>query len=291
MDCNQFNHDKKKLSKAEKKALRKQQRAKSILDRHILKDEFKVTNGATRHLLIGNGGLGCGITRIILTSVFNRYGQITNIIMLPNKPFSVLSYQSVADAIQAYNNVHGAELLNICQVDTDYLLKSGIKAFFLNYLEDYFFETKTESDASLPEGLLLIKDYITQEEEEELMLCIGWSSNNTQSDYGDDQFNSSKTPSSNDDTATTIDQNSAQQQLKHRRVKHFGYEFRYGSNTVDKDKPLDAAIPKNCRNIIQRMKYDGYIKDEPDQLTVNEYMPGQGRTTDLFFELDAGNNV
>ena len=249
MDSNQSNNDKKKLSKAQKKAMRKQQRAKSILNRHTLMDEFKVTNGATRHLLIGNGGLGCGITRTILTSVFNRYGQITDIIMLPNKPFSVLSYETVADAMQAYNNIHGAELLNICHVDRDYLLKSGIKAFILNYLEDYFFETKTQSDISLPDGLLLIKDYITEEEEEELMLCIGWCSNNAQSYCRDDHVSPSTFPNCKDDDVTLTNPNSVQQQLKHRRVKHFGYEFRYDTNTVDKDKPLDTSIPKICKTI------------------------------------------
>lgn len=29
-----------------------------------------------------------------------------------------------------------------------------------------------------------------------------------------------------------------QKSLKHRRVKHFGYEFHYENNNVDKNKPL-----------------------------------------------------
>lgn len=33
----------------------------------------------------------------------------------------------------------------------------------------------------------------------------------------------------------------AQKTLKHRRVKHFGYEFRYDNNNVDKDKPLPGG--------------------------------------------------
>lgn len=32
-----------------------------------------------------------------------------------------------------------------------------------------------------------------------------------------------------------------QKSLKHRRVKHFGYEFNYENNTVDKDKPLPGG--------------------------------------------------
>lgn len=33
----------------------------------------------------------------------------------------------------------------------------------------------------------------------------------------------------------------AQKALKHRRVKHYGFEFRYDNNNVDKDKPLSAG--------------------------------------------------
>lgn len=32
-----------------------------------------------------------------------------------------------------------------------------------------------------------------------------------------------------------------QKSLKHRRVKHFGYEFHYENNSVDKDKPLPGG--------------------------------------------------
>lgn len=38
---------------------------------------------------------------------------------------------------------------------------------------------------------------------------------------------------------------SVQKALKHRRVKHYGYEFRYDNNNVDKDKPLPGGKYKN----------------------------------------------
>lgn len=43
----------------------------------------------------------------------------------------------------------------------------------------------------------------------------------------------------------------AQKALKHRRVKHYGFEFRYDNNNVDKDKPLSAgkAFPVLYLNI------------------------------------------
>lgn len=40
---------------------------------------------------------------------------------------------------------------------------------------------------------------------------------------------------------------SAQKALKHRRVKHYGFEFRYDNNNVDKEKPLSAGeLPIFC---------------------------------------------
>uniref|UniRef100_A0A6P7EZC2 tRNA (carboxymethyluridine(34)-5-O)-methyltransferase n=1 Tax=Diabrotica virgifera virgifera TaxID=50390 RepID=A0A6P7EZC2_DIAVI len=64
-------------------------------------------------------------------------------------------------------------------------------------------------------------------------------------------------------------------QMKHRQVKHFGYEFRYDINNVDKDKPLEDKIPEECNfwRRLENTEFKGFI---PDQLTVNHYLPGQG---------------
>lgn len=64
--------------------------------------------------------------------------------------------------------------------------------------------------------------------------------------------------------------------MKHRSVKHFGYEFLYGSNSIDKNKPLKEKIPSICDDLINRMKRQSIIDFIPDQLTINQYEPGQG---------------
>lgn len=69
--------------------------------------------------------------------------------------------------------------------------------------------------------------------------------------------------------------------MKHRSVKHFGYEFRYSDNNVDPDCPLEEGIPHQCDDLIQRLIADGYLTERPDQLTVNKYQPGQGMRTKL----------
>jgi len=67
---------------------------------------------------------------------------------------------------------------------------------------------------------------------------------------------------------------SVSSQLKHRQVKHFGYEFEYGTNIVDPDKPI-APIPQDYK-FLQTL-FDKYgHKYTYDQLTINKYLSGQG---------------
>lgn len=105
-------------------------------------------------------------------------------------------------------------------------------------------------ESLLPPGLLLLNDFINEEEELNLMNCVNWE--NSSSEIG-------KT-------------------LKHRQVKHFGYEFLYGTNNVDKNKPLEQKIPKECDILWKRFntRVPTFSYDKPDQMTANKYEPGQG---------------
>ena len=65
--------------------------------------------------------------------------------------------------------------------------------------------------------------------------------------------------------------------LKNRRVKHFGYEFRYGTNDCDINQPLvNAPIPPLIDVLFERLVSEGHISAKPDQMTVNVYEPGAG---------------
>ena len=85
--------------------------------------------------------------------------------------------------------------------------------------------------------------------------------------------------------------------LKHRRVAHYGYEFRYGSNDVDPSRPLRdhagslSGLPSLLDTVLVRMTATTPMADSgdigdgralvsvlPDQLTVNDYLPGQGQS-------------
>lgn len=64
--------------------------------------------------------------------------------------------------------------------------------------------------------------------------------------------------------------------LKHRKVKHFGYEFQYGSNKINPDEPI-TPIPEEYQFLQMLFKKYHNVPYKYDQLTINHYLPGQGR--------------
>lgn len=106
---------------------------------------------------------------------------------------------------------------------------------------------KNHENSSVPDGLQLIEDFINPEEEKILMSSINWNTSNTD--------------------------------LKNRKVKHYGYEFLYNSNNIDIKNPLEEKIPSQCDFIWERLKINHNIltNGSPNQLTVNQYEPGQGK--------------
>lgn len=93
-------------------------------------------------------------------------------------------------------------------------------------------------------GLEIIPDFVTPEEEQELM--------------------------------KEIDKNKWNP-LAQRRVQHYGYEFIYGANSVNKNKYI-GPLPDFIPNITSRINQVGQKNNKLDfdQLTINDYFPGQG---------------
>lgn len=116
--------------------------------------------------------------------------------------------------------------------------------------------SKTNDDCSqqnFPPGLVIIENFVTLAEEEMLINLIEWK-------QCEEQSNSI---------------------LKHRQVKHFGYEFRYDTNNVDVDKPLiNEKIPVQCNFLWTKFRdrqINDVLNEPPHQITVNKYEPGQGK--------------
>ncbi|XP_032328445.1 CWF19-like protein 2 isoform X3 [Camelus ferus] len=225
-----------KRSKTEKKFLRKQMKARHTLLRH---EGIETVSYATQSLVVANGGLGNSVSRKQLLPVLEKCGFVDALLMPPNKPYSFVRYRTTEESKKAYDTLSGKEIVD----------DLGQKiTLYLNFVEKA--PWKELGLQALPPGLMVIEEIISSEDEKMLLESVNW-------------------------TEDTDNQN-FQKSLKHRRVKHFGYEFQYENNNVDKDKPLPGGLPDLCDSILEKWLKEGFIKHKPDQLTVNQYEPGQG---------------
>ncbi|XP_047545550.1 alkylated DNA repair protein alkB homolog 8 isoform X1 [Vanessa atalanta] len=120
--------------------------------------------------------------------------------------------------------------------------RAGNVPIYMNYVKNVP-NSEVVCTSNNPEGLHLLTDFISETEERAFLQLFDW-----------------------------IDESN----LKNRQVKHFGYEFRYGSNDVDLSSPLSENIPEECNILWERLSSYGIEFRIPDQLTVNKYSPGQG---------------
>jgi alkylated DNA repair dioxygenase AlkB len=73
---------------------------------------------------------------------------------------------------------------------------------------------------------------------------------------------------------TIIDEQTWLDDLK-RRVQHYGYKYDYKARRIDTNMYL-GELPLWTKPLIQKFLSDNLFDVEPDQLIINEYLPGQG---------------
>ena len=161
----------KKLTKSERKLVKKQ--ARKLISLKNKEENIDISDSPTNHLVVGNGGLICGMDRNSLLTLFGKFGHIQSLFMIPGKEFSLLSYRTKNEAIDAYNNLHGCPLKF-----PDEVPKSGI-TLYLAYLMDSFDKTKFlkwdvkpvlpfQSELH-PPGLKLVENFISTDTEMKLI--------------------------------------------------------------------------------------------------------------------------
>jgi alkylated DNA repair dioxygenase AlkB len=82
------------------------------------------------------------------------------------------------------------------------------------------------------------------------------------------------TASDHDHMLAVIDAQTWLSELK-RRVQHYGYKYDYKSRFVDVTMRL-GDLPVWADDMGRRLLEAGYVPEMPDQVIVNEYLPGQG---------------
>jgi alkylated DNA repair dioxygenase AlkB len=60
-----------------------------------------------------------------------------------------------------------------------------------------------------------------------------------------------------------------------RRVQHYGFKYNYKSRSIDHNMYI-GALPAWSHQLCRRLVDDRLINYSPDQIIVNEYLPGQG---------------
>lgn len=60
-----------------------------------------------------------------------------------------------------------------------------------------------------------------------------------------------------------------------RRVQHYGYRYDYKARRVTDDAYL-GSLPDWLDDLASRLWKEGIFENKPDQVIVNEYLPGQG---------------
>ncbi|KPJ01040.1 Alkylated DNA repair protein alkB-like 8 [Papilio xuthus] len=185
------------------------------------------------NIILCNVGQATGLIKDDIINLLNILPSVKlkKFIAEKGESYSYLVFDSEASALTFYHNYNGRKC---CNNDT--------------YLYMCFVENVPNTEIICaqkdPEGLCIIEDFISKEEEEKLIEVFDWENEKPN--------------------------------LKNRQVRHFGYEFRYGSNDVDLDAPLSDKIPKDCNIFWTRLKKYDINLEPPDQLTVNKYIPGQG---------------
>lgn len=60
-----------------------------------------------------------------------------------------------------------------------------------------------------------------------------------------------------------------------RRVQHYGYKYDYKARTISKDSYL-GPLPQWLEQLTEKLIIENIFTQKPDQVIVNEYLPGQG---------------
>lgn len=137
-------------------------------------DGLEISEVPTSHLVVGNGGLLCGMNRSSLLGLFGKYGTVKSLCMIPGKEFALISFKTKSDATEAYGAIHGRPLS--CP---DEIGKEGV-VLYLAYLLESFNERVDLLQWNVrpvmpwqidlhPPGIIITEDFVSKEEETELI--------------------------------------------------------------------------------------------------------------------------
>ncbi|OQS01081.1 alkylated DNA repair protein alkB-like 8 [Achlya hypogyna] len=223
-------------------------------DTNLLTDRVQDPEAPSRYLYVANCTVGGdhGVGEGAILACFGAFGALCDLFSEDTKGYVLLTFSTVESAAAAREALNGTSPQAL-----------GSRKLFIQFAAEASPASASGSSLSCPSttaqlvvpGLSIIENFVSRAEEADLIAAI--------------------------DARTWED--SIQ-----RRVQHYGYAFRYDSRDVDVNRPL-GRMPEFCRDMTSRLHELRPDLDEPDQITVNEYLPGQGiaphvDTSDVFTE-------
>ncbi|XP_053208768.1 alkylated DNA repair protein alkB homolog 8-like [Panonychus citri] len=200
-----------------------------------------IESNCSTNILLANVGLLTGNNYEDIFNLFSTSNCIENIFLFTNQRYSLIKFDNIDSAIEAVNKFNGNYNSSLDKV-----------IYLIQIADDVANRLINQSQQSIinqfkyqPEGLSILNEIISEDEESMLINLIDWSSDGKV------------------------------EHLKNRKVKHFGRRFDYMVNGIVDDETIDS-IPDCLRKLFTKWFDDQVINYIPDQLTVNLYEKGQG---------------
>ena len=280
-----------------KKVLKKLRRKQGLFLSQEPDANVSFIEGPSHHVFIGNGGLHNAVSGDVLNELFTMVNEkdhstIKQLYMPFGKDYAFASFTSVEYAVSLVETLNGVCIQNVFEKRRELhrlcpSLANGpplhLYMCFVDKIPRFICthaQGQIHSTMVLPPGLILVPDFISQEEESDFLKFFAFlSTNRGDGNVALDLNEDTKCKCSHDFPLLhqEVDCDSPESALKHRRVKHYGYEFLYGTSNVNPDNPLPGGLPEICMPVLRRMLESALICEIPDQLTVNQYIPGAGQ--------------
>ncbi|KAG0722537.1 Alkylated DNA repair protein alkB 8 [Chionoecetes opilio] len=255
------------------KAKKKITRCIHILQRDL--PDILISEHPTKHIFLGNAGLTTNADESSLVELITSVGcGLEALTLLPGKQYSFASFTSPEQARAVLAAAHG-----------HLEVRGSTSPVYMAFVD------KVPMDPSpikfrFPPGLSMLEEFVTPKEELQLLNLVDWAAAPPAVAQGEAAHQGS-TPlfifssvtidclsrCKCDEEEEKEDRGSV---MKHRQVRHFGYEFQYSNNCVDKRRPLPQGLPPPIDYLLRRLVDRGCMPSLPDQLTINRYLPGQG---------------
>eukprot|EP00040_Diaphanoeca_grandis_P040055 m.261097 g.261097 ORF g.261097 m.261097 type:complete len:314 (-) comp41293_c0_seq1:38-979(-) len=177
-----------------------------------------------------------------LTEIFERFGKVTSLRFNPPKAYVTFNEIREAQSAHRYLNNNGQVELGGCKTIATFLSEDEVlhKGFDKTVEE---LGKPTVVNQLMFDGLALHEEFLSVGEELELLRAFDhdhlWTS-----------------------------------QIS-RRTQHFGYAYDYDIQGSDYSKPIDP-FPELLQKLVNKLVTTNILTEVPNQITLQEYTPGQG---------------